>query len=55
MVDLEQPLPGRGRGWTADLVVAGRERAVIVAPIDEGVDHLAVGVDRRLPHGAGRG
>ena len=39
--------PVGGRRWSADLVVAGREGAVVVAPIHEGVDDLAVGVDRR--------
>ena len=46
VIDLEQRQPAGGRGGRRDLAVAGRERAVVVAPVDERVQRLAVGPDR---------
>ena len=57
VVDLEQASARWPRRRLRDPVVAGRVRAGVVAPVDEGVDHLAVGVDgasvRRTPFSPG--
>ena len=46
VVDLEEAQPFGGAGRLLDLAEARREDAVVVAPIDERVDDLAVRVDR---------
>ena len=48
VVDLEQRQPLGRRRRRLDLAIAGREGAVIVAPVDERVEDLAVGADRGL-------
>src|SRR4029079_15780190 len=45
VVDLEEAETPRRGGRLLDLAVAGREDAVVAAPVDERVDDLAVGVD----------
>ena len=47
VVDLDEVLARCRRPRPADAVVTRREGAVVVAAVDEGVDDLAVGVDRR--------
>jgi len=46
VIDLEQAQALRGGGRLLDRPVTGSEEAVIVGPIDEGMQDLAVGVHR---------
>ena len=52
VIDLEQRQAGRGRSRVLHPPIAGRERAVVVAPVDERVQDLAVRPDRGLPERA---